>query len=187
MGITRQSLRTEIDSYRPTAALDRGHAGAMIRLLDREFDPISRDSFEPGHFTASAFVLSPDRTQLLLIHHNKLQRWLQPGGHIERTDSSAYAAARREVAEETGLEGVDPLNKLPQLLDVDVHEIPAHGDEPAHLHHDLRYGFVANSETIVAGDGVSQARWVPFGEITEASAGASVLRALIALRAIASR
>lgn len=39
---------------------------------------------------------------VLLHHHAKLQRWLPPGGHVER-DELPDDAALREVHEETGL------------------------------------------------------------------------------------
>ena len=75
------------------------------RALDlaRSSDPTDRDRFVPGHFTASGFVVSPDGSSLLLIHHRRLDRWLQPGGHIDPEDASPIAAAAREVTEETGV------------------------------------------------------------------------------------
>jgi len=57
--------------------------------------PISRD------FTVAVFVVAERR--VLLHFHKKLQRWLPPGGHIER-DELPDDAARREVLEETGVE-----------------------------------------------------------------------------------
>ncbi|WP_373330611.1 hypothetical protein [Salmonirosea aquatica] len=36
-------------------------------------------SLKAGHVTASAWVVSPDRQQVLLMHHRKLNRWFQPG------------------------------------------------------------------------------------------------------------
>lgn len=51
-------------------------------------------------FTASAFVVNNE--QVLLIHHAKLDQWLQPGGHIEARETPDEAASR-EVKEETGV------------------------------------------------------------------------------------
>ncbi len=39
-----------------------------------------------GHFTASAFLLNHDQTKFLLMHHKKLNKWLQLGGHCESDD-----------------------------------------------------------------------------------------------------
>ena len=61
---------------------DRGsELSRMIELAQSGEESLRRDAFSPGHFTASAFVLSPRRDQLLLILHKKLGLWLQPGGH----------------------------------------------------------------------------------------------------------
>ena len=102
---------------------------------------------DPGHFTASGFVLSPDRGSVLLILHGKLNRWLQPGGHIESADASVEAAARREIAEETGLEAMTRAGT--DLARIDAHQIPARGIEPEHVHIDLALGFIA--QTVLLG------------------------------------
>ncbi len=180
----RDSIRELLATYTPSDRADSGYADAMQSLVEGPGDPLSRHFFDPGHFTASAFVLSPDRRRLLLIHHHKLGRWLQPGGHIEGHDPDARAAAEREVAEETGLVRSDlvPLEEPARLLDVDIHTIPAHGKEPAHAHYDLRFGFVARNATTSIGDGVGEVRWVEFEEVDRLSPGASIRRALLALR-----
>ncbi len=97
-----------------------------------------RNDFEPGHFTASAVLADRATRRLLLIFHPKLDRWLQPGGHFDPTDTSVVAAAAREVGEETGVL-VDPLAAVPMALE--THRIPAWGEEPSHLHLDLRFLF----------------------------------------------
>ena len=75
-------------------------------------NPCSRKQFEPGHFTASAFVLHPTEPSILLIKHRKLGLWLQPGGHLQPEDTSAEHAARRELEEETGLQAYRLLQVL---------------------------------------------------------------------------
>jgi 8-oxo-dGTP pyrophosphatase MutT (NUDIX family) len=145
----------------------------MLRLLERPM-PFSRGSLEPGHFTASAFVLSSDRRRVLLIHHKKLGRWLQPGGHVEASDEDLWGAARREVSEETGVTSL----RSPQegIFDLDIHEIPDTPREPAHRHFDVRYLFVADNEQLVASPEVDAARWVPLGGVRELNSDASVVR-----------
>lgn len=92
-----------------------------------------------GHLTGSAWVCSADGRAVLLLHHAKLDRWLQPGGHVDAEDSSLVETARREAMEECGMQSLELLS--PAIFDLDVHEIPARGTEPAHFHYDLRFLF----------------------------------------------
>ena len=154
----------------------------MLLLLEApgDKDPLSRSSFDPGHFTASAFVLSPHGDILLLIKHRKLGIWLQPGGHVDPEDSDLRAAARREVAEETGLTELQDLSEKTPVLDVDVHLIPERpgGTEPSHRHFDVRFLFRSRTESLQAGDDAADARWVPLGQVPGFGTDESVLRAL---------
>ena len=99
-----------------------------------------------GHLTASAVVMSAEGDRVLLLHHRKLDRWLQPGGHGDPGETSGEAVALREALEETGLAGLALHPAAPRPLDVDVHDISARPDEPAHQHLDLRYLVMAPRE-----------------------------------------
>ncbi|MEA3510462.1 MAG: NUDIX domain-containing protein [Actinomycetota bacterium] len=147
--------------------------------LSRSSRPTDRDRFSPGHFTASGFVVSPDGSSLLLIHHRRLDRWLQPGGHIDPEDTSPIAAAAREVAEETGVV-VEPI--LTDLIDLDIHPIPPRSPEPAHEHFDLRFAFRALGDALVADDEVHDAIWVPWDDLASYAVDRSVTRATAVLR-----
>ena len=63
-------------------------------------EPLDRSQLD-RHFTASGFVLNPDR-KMLLLHHRKLGVWLYPGGHIEQGETPDVAVLR-EIFEETGI------------------------------------------------------------------------------------
>jgi len=146
----------------------------MLALCDNAGDPFSREHYVPGHFTASAFVLSPTRDMLLLVFHGKLHRWLQPGGHIEPMDEDVLAAARREVSEEVGIDALSGGT----LLDVDVHDIPSLRGAPSHEHFDVRFLFHAMSMRHAAGSDAQDSRWFPLDEIDAIASDASVLRAV---------
>lgn len=124
-----------LDAFTPGDARERAYHARMLELLATTPAPFARDQFDPGHFTASALVISRDAEQVLLIHHPTLALWLQPGGHIEPGDVTLVGAAHREVLEETGLDATIEA----ACFDLDIHEIPARGVAPAHLHHDLRF------------------------------------------------
>ena len=151
----------------------------MLERLEHAPDPFDKNRFEPGHFTSSGYVVSPDDRDVLLIFHESLQRWLQPGGHVEPADSSIIEAARREVLEEVGIR-VEALDDT--IFDIDVHDIPARGDMPAHKHFDVRFLFAAEPQALVAASDARDARWVPLGEVSTRQSDASVMRAVARIR-----
>jgi len=171
----RTTLRALLEAHRAANADEARHRERMLELANATSDPLRRDHFEPGHFTASAFVLSPDRAALLLVHHRKLDRWLQPGGHVEASDLDLIAAARREVLEETGIAELELLQ--PASFDLDVHPIPALGRELPHEHFDVRFLFRAGTPELRLSSESKAVRWVPLAEIAAAGSDESVLRA----------
>lgn len=169
------ALHELLDAYLPADEVEHRHCARLRELLDRGDAVFARDHFRPGHITASAFVLSPERDALLLVHHRKLGLWLQPGGHVDGDDADILAAARREVGEEVGLTSVELA--LEGLFDVDVHAIPARAAEPAHEHFDVRVLLAAPHRAFVASDEVLSARWVTARELAAIGTDASVRRA----------
>jgi len=176
----RAHLRGLLAAHRPADETEDDFREQMLALCDAPADPFSRALYRPGHFTASAFVLAPDRQSLLLIFHGKLSRWLQPGGHIDPADADVVVAARREVAEETGVSALTAMGQ--GLFDVDVHVIPARKQEPEHRHFDLRLLFRAEQFDFAAGSDAIDAKWVPLDEVSEIESDASVMRAVKKLR-----
>jgi 8-oxo-dGTP pyrophosphatase MutT (NUDIX family) len=132
-----------------------------------------------GHVTASAWIVSHDRERFLLTHHAKLGRWLQLGGHADG-DPDTAAVALREAREESGMEAFrlapqGPGGTLP--FDVDVHLVPARGDEPAHLHHDVRHLLVAAPDQALRVSSESHdLAWFPRARAAEVLEGESLLR-----------
>lgn len=165
--MNRRALLSELlTAYSPDGAIESDYLRRMFDLAGSDADPFSRSRFDPGHFTVSAFVLSPDRSSLLMIFHEKLGRWLQPGGHVEPSDTSLLAAARREVVEETGLPEAALEEGLAAPFDLDIHAIPQNPIEPAHLHHDLRFLFSLRSTPAARAADPHDVRWVALDQAT---------------------
>ena len=79
------------------------------------------------HVTASTWVVSPDREQVLLMHHKKYGQWFQPGGHADG-DPDVLNVALRECAEETGIDPAHIRLVDAAIFDVDLHSVPTVGE-----------------------------------------------------------
>ena len=183
-GPERRGLGAELEAYGQRHPQRRAVVEQLLALLERPGDAFSRAHLAPGHFTASAFVVCPERRRLLLIRHPKLGRWLQPGGHIEPADTSCLDAARREVREETGVAELVPLAAQGLeggIFDVDVHQIPANAREGAHAHFDVRYAFEARTALLAVSGEVKAARWVELEAVAALNDEESIARPVRAL------
>lgn len=146
----------------------------------------SRDTF-PGHVTTSAIVLSPDHKQILLIDHVVIGRWLQPGGHYEPAEFFHQSAAR-EALEETSVAGLSlhPWHQGGDLpFAIDSHDVPGKPSrgEPAHIHHDLQYLFLADPALplVAQQEEVHAAAWKPIAAFEEIAPRAFARLASVAL------
>lgn len=166
-----ESLHALLRAYQPYDAYERTLIAGFERLIDGGGAIYSRANYSPGHLTASALIVDAKRQRLGLIFHRKLQLWLQPGGHFEEGERDPLEAARREASEEIGLRDLEPLGD--GLFDLDIHEIPARRDEPAHLHHDLRFAFIASGdETVkIAQSEVSDFAFIELSALIDARQG----------------
>jgi 8-oxo-dGTP pyrophosphatase MutT (NUDIX family) len=156
-----RSLSRLVAAHRAADAEEGRHRDHVLRFLAEAKRPMDRNVYEPGHITGSAFVVSEDGRRVLLIHHAKLKKWMQPGGHVEAGETDACEVARREAQEEVGVRTAEGSG---ELLDVDVHTIPARGEQPEHFHFDLRYLFLVPAGEIAAADEVLDAKWFELAE-----------------------
>ena len=134
------------------------------RFLDllRHPNAFQRDHL-PGHITGSAWIIDSTRNFVLLTHHAKLNRWLQPGGHADG-DENIVNVAFREALEETGLKDLKLLAS--EVFDVDIHTIPGRNDFPEHLHYDVRFLLEANKDHPLQLTSESHAlQWVSFDQL----------------------
>jgi 8-oxo-dGTP pyrophosphatase MutT (NUDIX family) len=131
-----------LSSYKPVNKREADHRERMVNFVNTSSAPFSRQN-SPGHLTVSAVLADQSITHVLFLWHEKLQRWLQPGGHCEeRVDRTTQDAAFRELREETGIDRSEASLLQNGPIDLDIHVIPASHDEGEHLHYDLRYAFI---------------------------------------------
>jgi 8-oxo-dGTP pyrophosphatase MutT (NUDIX family) len=153
----RHPLLTLLNRYVPT---DPEEVAAKAKML--EFAMTHSDCFErslvPGHFTASCWLLSKDGTKALLMHHAKIDKWVQPGGHADG-DNDLLAVAVKEAQEESGIQSIAPVST--EIFDLDIHDFPARGKDPAHVHYDVRFLLqVMSDEDFVRNAESKELRWI---------------------------
>ena len=175
----RETLLALLDRYEVRHPDERGTVDRIRDLLRTRERAYHRDCFAPGHITTSAWIVSQETGAALFTHHRKLGRWLQLGGHTDG-DTDVVASAIREAEEESGLSRFRalPWDAGPEILDVDVHVIPARGREPAHEHHDIRFLLeVSEKQPIAASEAESLAvRWFTPEEVGARFDEESILR-----------
>ena len=173
----RVTVQTVLDAYERIYPDEAAMIDRVRALVRQQADCLLRTCL-PGHLTSSAWILSSDFERRLLTHHRKLNKWLQLGGHADGQAEPSLVALR-EAREESGMRAFEFVTAQGILipLDVDVHLIPAHGAEPAHEHHDLRYLLIAPpDEPVQVSDESHDLRWFTPDELALATREESVWR-----------
>jgi len=181
----RTALVLALRRHLPADAEEARDRERILDFVVRHERPFDRKLRE-GHLTGSAITVSADGSRVLLLHHRKLDRWLQPGGHGDPGETTGEEVALREALEETGIAGLALDASAPRPLDVDVHDIPARGDEPAHQHLDLRYLVRApeGARVLPALAELHEVRWVSWDETDALGPDHGLRRALAKAHAL---
>ena len=173
------ALLDQLRRHLPADADESADLARILAFVERHDRPFDR-RIAAGHLTGSALVVSNTGGAVLLLHHRKLERWLQPGGHADPDEGAGEVVALREAREETGIRDLALHDRAPRPLDVDIHHIPARPGEPAHEHLDLRYLVVAPPDAVVApAAGESErVRWFGWPELDALDLDRGLIRAL---------
>ena len=164
-------LRDRIANYVPCCDQEAGDRRVMIACLDQRGDVLNR-SDELCHFSASAWVVNPARTHVLMLYHNIYNSWSWPGGHADG-EEDLLSVALREVQEETGIARLRPLSQ--EIYSLEILTVNAHFKRgkyvSPHLHLNLTYLLEADDgqEIHSKPDENSAVRWFPLEEAVAAS------------------
>ncbi len=160
-------------AYDTADAAEKMMLDAMTGFIEKHPDCFDRSLLE-GHVTGSAWIVNPCGTHVLLIHHVKLNKWLQPGGHCDG-DPDVLAVAIRETLEETGLTA-QPVRTA--IFDVDNHLIPQRRDIPEHIHYDIRFLVMAEKgvEELPGNNEVNSICWIKLEDVHRYNSEDSIMR-----------
>ena len=125
-----------------------------------------------GHVVASGYVYAKKEKNFLLVYHKDFKKFIYPGGHIDKEDISPIQAARREVAEETGLVNIQNVSNfedenVPIDIDTQKIEINKRLNLPQHYHFDFRYLFIIDEiqKIKIDAEELAEFKWLGIEEL----------------------
>ena len=159
----KKLLMSKLFAYRSAYSEENAFKTRIMSFIATHSDCFERSCRE-GHITGSAWLVNPDGTKVLLTHHRKLNRWLQPGGHSDG-DADTAAVALREATEESGIPNIHFVST--DIFDLDIHPIPENATkgEGAHLHYDIRFLLQAPTEDFVVSSESDALRWMSLSNL----------------------
>jgi 8-oxo-dGTP pyrophosphatase MutT (NUDIX family) len=164
-------IAEDIEKYLPRCEQEERDKAVILDFLRKNPDAFLRSN-RIAHMTASAWIVNPERTKVLMVYHRIYDSWSWTGGHADG-EEDLLAVALRECREETGLRKVRAVSEeiySLEVLTVDGHE--KRGEYvPSHLHLNLTYLLEAdeNEALRVCEEENAGVRWFTLEGALEAS------------------
>ena len=161
----------QLQQYTPYCEQEENDKRSILRLAS-VFDDLYTRENETGHLTASAWIVNPDRTKVLMIYHNIYRSWAWTGGHADG-ESDLLAVALREAKEETGVTHIRPVDD--DIFSLEIMTVDGHEKRgkyvSSHLHYNVTYLLEAeeSDELHIRPEENSGVRWFTPEEALEAS------------------
>ena len=150
IGMTRRELIYDIERYCPFNEQEEKDKALILNWIKTNDNAFSREN-AVAHMTASAWVVSKDRSKVLMVYHNIYLSWSWLGGHADG-ETDLLAVAIREVKEEAGIRHVQPVSK--EIFSLESLTVDGHVKRgcyvSSHLHLNVTYLLEADSEEAVA-------------------------------------
>ena len=148
--MSRQELMEQIANYIPYNEQEERDQNLILNWIEEQENAFSREN-KMAHMTASAWVVNPERSKVLMVYHNISDSWSWLGGHADG-ETDLLSVALREVKEEAGISKVRPVSEgifSLESLTVDGHE--KNGVYvSSHLHLNVTYLMEADMEEKVS-------------------------------------
>lgn len=133
------NLRQSLERYVPINEQEEADRRMMLLAIDTLDDPLSRKN-PFAHFSASGWIVNPDRSSVLMAWHNIYKTWAWTGGHADG-EADLLSVALREAREETGVTEIRPVSN--QIYSLEIIPVNAHVKRgsfvSAHLHMNVTY------------------------------------------------
>ena len=128
-------LKSLLEGYNPSDPAEVIYKSQMLEILKNCSDCFNR-SCRVGHFTGSSWLLDKTEERFFMMHHKKLDIWLQSGGHADGNENLLEVAIK-EAEEESGLSDIKAISD--KIFDIDVHLFPKIKNDDPHYHFDVRF------------------------------------------------
>ena len=156
-----------LNRFRPCNEQEETDKNQILSLLSGGQDLYTRDN-PVAHLTASSWVVSPDRKQVLLVYHNLYRSWAWMGGHAAG-DRDLCRVALQETRAESGLQDLTLVS--PDIFSLESLTVDGHEKRgkfvSSHLHLNVTYLLEADPRQPirVKPDENSSVAWFPVEEV----------------------
>lgn len=165
----KEKLISQIIRFTPSNEQEETDKALMLSLLNCGDDLSLREHLS-SHLTTSAWVVTPDRTKVLMAFHNLYNTWAWLGGHADG-NWDLLKVAEKEATEESGITGLKAVSTEPISLEI----LTVLGHEkrgkyvPSHLHLNVTYLFEADPAAPLRckPDENSGVAWLDVNELSE--------------------
>lgn len=136
-----KQLKHIIAAFEPCCEQERSDKETILGYIDGGEELLTREN-KLMHFTSSCWVMNPERTKALMVHHNIYNAWSWMGGHADGC-ADLLAVAKKELAEESGVTDARLISEIPitlEMIGVQSHEKKGKYIAP-HIHLNVTYLF----------------------------------------------
>ena len=141
-----ETLIQQLECYKPWNEQEERDRLLILQCLREQKDIFTREN-RLAHMTASAWVVNPDRSRVLMAYHNIYHSWSWLGGHADG-ETDLLSVAIREVQEESGICHVRPVSE--EIFSVESLTVDGHVKRgeyvSSHLHLNVTYLLEASDE-----------------------------------------
>ena len=164
-------LIEQIEAYTPFNEQEERDRELILTCLRNMPDIFERKN-TLAHMTASAWVVNPERTRVLMAYHKIYDSWSWLGGHADG-EKDLLQVALKEVMEESGVTGVRPVTEDIFSLEIPDGGRPCEKGELCLLPHpperNLSSGSRRGGHSVGKEDENSGVAWFDLQEAVEAS------------------